>query len=1273
MFKKMLALLLTILLGFTTIPAFAANDGSGGGGNNENYYRAMTELVSSNWDDSFFDSATMSIGSDLLNVDGNPVRLNNKAEVVSGELMLPSEVFETLGAKVLSDSRGVNVKKKGANIEIVYGEKSIKINGNKKGIPAAAALKNGNPVLPASILGDDGLGFEIVFNEASGKITITNEYQMARLTAKVRPGMAAPGNIGAAKTIAGPDGLYVYQFETAGQAKTACEILNASQAVIFAEPDILVTVDEDSDYDFDYESEDIAISAAYSHLGWGPGRIGSDIYLDYLIGAGKQNNAVTVAVLDTGLDTAHPYFSGRYIQGRNFIDTSTPTVTPDVHSHGTHVAGTVVDVTIALPNVKIMPVKVLGDDGRGSSTQVSNGIRWAADNGAKVINMSLGGGHSQTEDDSVMYAVGKNVTVVVAAGNDGDDAKNHCPAHIDAAITVASFDSSNRPASSSNYGPCVDVAAPGVSIVSTIPGGGTGSKSGTSMASPHVAGAAALLLCDNPTLSPASVKSMLRQYVDPITTGGNNYYGSGILNIGKAAGVSAPRFILVNPGGIVENIYSGSRQKQLSVEYYNNGTATNVTSQSTFSSSNTNVATVTNSGLVTVIAAGQANIAVGYSGLSATVPVIGESVGPLTVLSSTPSNGSTNVSVNTTISVAFNYRLTDAVSFTLRDSGGASIGWLSQTVGTTAVITLDSALKPQTEYTFTIPVGGAKYGYGALEQAYTMKFSTGGEGAPILVTSVSLPSTASISAGGTTTLTATVLPSNATNKGLEWSSGNASVATVSPTGLVTGVAGGTAVITARATDGSGRSGSCTVTVTVQPTGVTVSPSEATVNVGATHQLIATLTPSNATGAITWTSGNTTVATVSTSGLVTARAAGTAVITAQTTNGLKATCSITVPDTIPPVITLTGGSTITINKGSAFIEPGYRAIDNVDGDISSKVVVTGSVNTGVIGTYILTYTVSDIAGNTSSVTRTVHVVGNKANFSFSDKGKSGSSFDHNFTASFPGVATITPTGVDSKTQITVTIKNSAGTPVFTGAFSTAATKTVNLAAGNYTATIRIDNTNGNSTVGVNISLEEAAAAPPELSAPTVKLIGSAQIVLHLGGSPYIEQGVTASDKTDGDISSQAVVTSNVDTSKAGNYTVKYTVTNSAGLSASVTRQVEVVASQTRNLPGNSYSFAPKDKQGASFSYSAAVAIGGNASLNVTVPNNTKTTITVTDPAGQTVFTETFTTGGTRSFPVSPGNHTVKVSIDAANGNTTINVGLTTPGGTETYFPKPEVTM
>lgn len=429
--------------------------------------------------------------------------------------------------------------------------------------------------------------------------------------------------------------------------------------------------------------------------------------------------------------------------------------------------------------------------------------------------------------------------------------------------------------------------------------------------------------------------------------------------------------------------------------------------------------------------------------------------------------------------------------------------------------------------------------------------------------------------------------------------------------------------------------------------------------------------------VIYASSNPTVAAVNQYGVVSGLKGGTAVITANVTyNGETFASSFPVAvfgpavDITPPVITLLGGSNITVHKGDTFVEPGYRAVDDVDGDITNKVVVRGSVDTNVIGVYTLTYTVSDDAGNAVIATRIVNVINaepSHATFSFSDKGKTGAVFNHSFTAPFPGTATITPVGADNKTQITVTIKDAVGNTVFSSAFSTNAAKTVNLAAGNYTVTIRIDNTNGNTNVGVNIVLVEGEAP---LTPPTVRLIGSAQIILHLGGSPYVEQGVTATDATDGDISSHVVIESNVDTSKAGNYTVKYTVINTAGLSASVTRQVDVISQEKLTLPGGTYSFSPKGKQGESFAYGISSAVDGNISLTATVPNKTTIIVNITNSAGTLLFTETFTAASTRGFHAPAGNYTVGLMIVSANGNVNIGLGIATPGGEEWRFPMPE---
>ena len=167
----------------------------------------------------------------------------------------------------------------------------------------------------------------------------------------------------------------------------------------------------------------------------------------------------------------------------------------DRQGHGTHVAGTVgADSYGVAPGADLIGVKVLGDDGSGSYDDVIAGIEWVAENSADnaVANLSLGGPASQAVDDAVNALAESGVFVAVAAGNEGQDTGNVSPGGAEGVVAVGASDQNDAVASFSNHGPAVDIYAPGVGVESTIPGGGTDSYSGTSMASPHVAGAAAL-------------------------------------------------------------------------------------------------------------------------------------------------------------------------------------------------------------------------------------------------------------------------------------------------------------------------------------------------------------------------------------------------------------------------------------------------------------------------------------------------------------------------------------------------------------------------------------------------------------------------------------------------------------------------------------------------------------------------------------------------------------------------------------------------------------
>jgi subtilisin family serine protease len=223
---------------------------------------------------------------------------------------------------------------------------------------------------------------------------------------------------------------------------------------------------------------------------------------------------IAVYVIDTGVRADHAELVGRIGAGYSSIADSNGT--SDCNGHGTHVAGTVAGSRYgAAKNAIVHPVRVLACDGSGTISGVIAGIDWAIAHHAAgvpaVANLSLGGGASSSLDTAINNLVNDGVSVVVAAGNSSADACNTSPARVPAAVTVAATDSSDRQASFSNHGKCVDLYAPGVSVASAWHTSTTAAAtlSGTSMAAPHVAGAAALILGANPSLNPSQVAAAL--------------------------------------------------------------------------------------------------------------------------------------------------------------------------------------------------------------------------------------------------------------------------------------------------------------------------------------------------------------------------------------------------------------------------------------------------------------------------------------------------------------------------------------------------------------------------------------------------------------------------------------------------------------------------------------------------------------------------------------------------------------------------------------------
>lgn len=261
------------------------------------------------------------------------------------------------------------------------------------------------------------------------------------------------------------------------------------------------------------------------------------------------NSEIKIAILDTGIDQSHEDLASKIVLEKNFTGSST---VDDLYGHGTHVGGIAAAVTNNTTGVagvgyqsSLMNGKVLGDNASGYYSWIANGIIWATDKGAKVINMSLGGNRkSSTLEEAVNYAWNNGAVIVAAAGNSGNPSGTY-PAYYQNCIAVAATDDNDQKASWSSYGSWVDVAAPGVDIFSTFPDHPyTIGKSlsydygdGTSMSTPHVAGIAALVWGIEPGLSNQVVRDKIEQGAEPIS-GTGSYWIWGRVNACNSVGGS---------------------------------------------------------------------------------------------------------------------------------------------------------------------------------------------------------------------------------------------------------------------------------------------------------------------------------------------------------------------------------------------------------------------------------------------------------------------------------------------------------------------------------------------------------------------------------------------------------------------------------------------------------------------------------------------------------------------------------------------------------------
>lgn len=325
--------------------------------------------------------------------------------------------------------------------------------------------------------------------------------------------------LGVSDGVMGADGRFLLCFDSPSAMKKCLDYLNSNGNIIYAHEDAVVFTNGS-------ETERTPVS-------WGVSAIGADIYSRYV--SENTQGRVTVAIVDSGIERID-FLSDRLVDGIDLVSESGNGATDEsVDSHGTFLASIVADCT-AESNVDIMPVRVLKSK-QGSLSTAVNGIYYAVDNDAEVVNVSLGGvlNNCAALDNALAYAESKNVSVVVCAGNNKSDITNYCPAHNESAITVTAVDENLAFSHAySNYGNAVDMCAPGNNVAGYGADGELKTMSGTSMSAAFISAGTALYRLHRPLLSSAQVQQSIKEVCTDLGDEGHDvYYGFGIPDFEK--------------------------------------------------------------------------------------------------------------------------------------------------------------------------------------------------------------------------------------------------------------------------------------------------------------------------------------------------------------------------------------------------------------------------------------------------------------------------------------------------------------------------------------------------------------------------------------------------------------------------------------------------------------------------------------------------------------------------------------------------------------------
>lgn len=514
--KRFIALLISALLVFSmSMPAaYVAADED----NDGTFYGELSALLKSQDDSIYFGSLSLDVSeiNDAIGVGASP-------DAGDDPLLAAINTIAAAAGATVTDENGTVVFTGRSGETIEYDNGYIVIDDN-------AVVGDGS--VPEDDIAyylttvSEALDLAVDWNDDATEATVSAPYQTARILAYADTLDSDSFNV---EKVLHSGNFWVLQFRTPGEAKAAC--LELETRGITASPDHYVPADEP------LESEDASgegmTSIMSTYNSWGVENCKFPEFVNQY--SSRMSGRGVVAVIDSGVDAAHPFLSGRVLDGYDFVDDDGNA--SDGYGHGTHVAGTIIDCSGAAP-VSILPVRVMDNTGCGYGSTIITGIKYAAEQGADVINLSLGGsrGKSTVMEQTIKDAISAGTLVVVSAGNESTDTKLTQPAYITAAgnVVVSAGDSSHTRAYFSNYGQSVDIMAPGVNIKSCIPGNQYDSWAGTSMAAPHVAAAAILLdLTTGKSLSPADLENLVRS----ASTDGNwkdQYKGYGFLDMSKA-------------------------------------------------------------------------------------------------------------------------------------------------------------------------------------------------------------------------------------------------------------------------------------------------------------------------------------------------------------------------------------------------------------------------------------------------------------------------------------------------------------------------------------------------------------------------------------------------------------------------------------------------------------------------------------------------------------------------------------------------------------------